>query len=126
MTKRQKHKNKKRPRSWHRRGAGPDRAWNRAARKLGGGPLAVTYSDHVERLVTYGQRVGLSRDDALEVVTSWHRETVLSVVDDGPLFRVALRLRAIGNEWRPDRLIGPDELARRALPLVDLMDQEDS
>jgi hypothetical protein len=34
MTKRQKHKGKKRPRSWHRRGAGPDTAYRWAMRRL--------------------------------------------------------------------------------------------
>jgi len=33
-TKRQKHKGKKRPRSWHRRGKGPDRAFKAASKKI--------------------------------------------------------------------------------------------
>jgi hypothetical protein len=34
MTKRQKHKGRKRPRSWHRRFAGPDRAYAAALKRL--------------------------------------------------------------------------------------------
>lgn len=34
MTHRQKHKGKKRPRSWHHRLAGPDRALRKALRRL--------------------------------------------------------------------------------------------
>jgi hypothetical protein len=105
-------------------GAALGRAWTRAAQKLRADQTVVTYSDCVERLIAYGQRIGLSREDALEVVTSWHRGTALSVVDDEALFRVPLRLRVVGNEWRPDRLIGPEELARAVLPLVDRMDQD--
>lgn len=80
--------------------------------------------NHVELLIAYGQDVGLSREAALEVVTSWQRETALSVADDEALFRVPLRFRAIGNEWRPARLVRPEELARTALPLINRMDQD--
>jgi len=34
MSKRQKHKGKKRPRSWHRRGSGPNNALKKALKRI--------------------------------------------------------------------------------------------
>lgn len=76
----------------------------------------------VERLVEYGQRAGLTKEAAEEVVTVWSRETTLSMTADEAAFHAPLWWRAQGHAWEPSRLPLPELQARSVIGLMRLFE----
>lgn len=75
-----------------------------------------------EALSAYGQSIGLTKEEAEEVITVWSRETPMSIVADEKAFHGPLMYRALGSPWEPDRYINPAALARQVAPLVEALD----